>query len=299
VKEGRFASLISETVGRVSGLLKNANILFMIRPTGKKDAQERAPLQAVRLSDMAQPRTSAPTPAEEDLPHPPDRKGRSSSQKKPKAERGNNGDRRRTGPKVPRKMTAVRIHNIAEHYVANREASTAMLREVLMRRLWRRCASLGSEEAQAERAEAESLIETEIEKLVKAGFVDDARFAETKARGWLAAGRGARRIIMDLAQKGISKDMAEDALTEAARETTGILMQDIPQEEILRSAEDEAADVFARKKRLGRYRTKPMPEDRLEAAKVWRREAAAMARAGFSMDLITQTLEQPPEEDFP
>ncbi len=276
----------------------------MIRPSSKKNNDDRAPLSAVRLSDMA-PKNTHPVEAEPDIP---DFEPRARTGKKTRGKTfGEGADKRATkpasrqdratGPKAGRKMTAARIHNIAEHYVTTREASQAMLRGVLSRRLWKRCAGLDAEAAELERQEAEPLIEAEILKLVKAGFVDDSRFAEMKARSWLHSGRGTRRIAMDLAQKGVAKEVIEDAITEAARELTGVLSSDLPEDEILRSAEDEAADAFAKKKKVGRYRRQPMPEDRMEAAKLWRREAAAMARAGFSMDLIRQTLDQPPDED--
>lgn len=192
-------------------------------------------------------------------------------------------------------MTAQRIRNITEHYVGQRECSQAMLREVLGRRLQNRLVQLSEDEALAERQEAEPLIEGEVARMVRLGLVDDARFAEMKARAWLSAGRGGRRIMMDLLRKGVDRDVAEEAMAEAAREVTGTLgRSDVDDDEIARSAEWEAAETFARKRRIGPFRSAPMPEDYPGRQKIWRREASAMARAGFDLDLIRQVLDREP-----
>lgn len=201
------------------------------------------------------------------------------------------------GGKSAKPLTEARIRNIAEHYVGQRECSRAMLRSVLERRLARRLYGMPAEEAERERDAASPLIDAEIERLARAGFIDDRRFAEMKARSWLSAGRGARRILMDLKQKGIDDDAAQDALMAASREITGIASDDVDTQDVVVSAEWEAADAFAQKKRVGKYRTKPFPEDRKERAKIWRREAAAMARAGFGIDMIRQVLDEEPEDD--
>ena len=192
-------------------------------------------------------------------------------------------------------MTAARIRNIAEAYVAQRESSAAMLREVLGRRLLRRLRSLGPEAAAEERAVALPLIEAEVERLVGAGLIQDGRYAEMKARAGLASGRGARRILRDLGRKGIAGNTAQEALLEAAGELVGA--EEAEPGEVLRAAEDEAADTFARKKRFGPYRTEPLPEDWSARSKIWRREAGAMVRAGFGADTIRRVLDREPEQD--
>ena len=175
-----------------------------------------------------------------------------------------------------------------------------MVRECLERRLKKRLMVVEEEEGAREKIEAEELISNEVARLVKAGLVSDARYAESRARSGLTAGRGQRRIAMDLALKGISKEIAEDAIREASREVTGTLGRlDVDDDEVQRSAEWEAAETFARKKRFGPYRGSVLPEDRLEAQKIWRREASSMARRGFSIDMIREILDREPESfDF-
>jgi len=218
------------------------------------------------------------------------------------------GDRDEAGPRKAKgrkekaraeasPLTAVRIRNIAEHYVGQRESSAQMLRQVLERRLTRRLRTLDPEAAEGEREAARPLIEAEVERLQAAGVIEDARFAEMKARSALTSGRGARRILRDLGQKGVSGPAAQEALLGAAREVAGVFDEEAEPTEVLRAAEQEAAEVFARKRRLGPYRAGPLPEAWSERSKVWSREAAAMARAGFGVDTIRAILDRQPEED--
>lgn len=194
-------------------------------------------------------------------------------------------------------LTAARIRNIAEHYVGQRESSAQMLRAVLERRLMRRLRSLDPEAAAEERAAALPLIEAEITRLEQAGVLDDARYAEMKARAALASGRGTRRILRDLGRKGVEGATAREALVGAAREVVGEFDGEAEATEVVGAAELEAAEVFARKRRLGPYRAEPLPEAWAERSRIWRREAGAMARAGFGVDTIRRVLDQEPEED--
>ncbi|TNC49121.1 regulatory protein RecX [Rubellimicrobium rubrum] len=201
------------------------------------------------------------------------------------------------GPAAAKPLTAARIRNIAEHYVGQRESSAQMLRDVLERRLLRRLRSLAPEVAAEERATALALIDAEIARLQEAGIIQDARYAEMKARTALSSGRGARRILQDLARKGVEQDTARGALLEAAREMVDPEETDPEGSDLLRAAEAEAADVFARKRRFGPYRTRAVPEDWSERSKLWRKEAAAMVRAGFGADTIRRVLDRAPDEE--
>lgn len=205
---------------------------------------------------------------------------------------------RREKPSAAAKpLTEARIRHIAEHYVGQRESSAQMLRQVLERRLLRRLRTLDPEVAAAERDAVLPLIEAEIERLLAAGVIEDARFAEMKARSALASGRGVRRILRDLGQKGVAGPAAQEALLGAAREVAGVFEEGAEPTEVLRAAEIEAAEVFARKRRLGPHRAAPLPEAWADRSKVWRREAAAMARAGFGVDTIRLVLDREPDED--
>jgi regulatory protein len=191
----------------------------------------------------------------------------------------------------PAPLTAESIRAAAQDYVARREGSAAMVRAALARRLRRRLAALPPEQAEAERDAALPLIEAEVARLEQAGLVADARFAGLRARAALEGGRGARRILRDLGAKGVEAATARAALEEAAREIA-------PEgDDPLREAEAEAAETFARRRRIGPFRATPAPQDRAGRARLWSREAAAMARAGFGPDLIRATLGREPEAE--
>ncbi len=205
--------------------------------------------------------------------------------------------RPRSAGTVAKPLTAERIRNIAEHYVGQRECSAHMLRDVLGRRLMRRLRSLDPETAAQERAAATPLIDAEVERLEAAGVISDARYAEMKARTALARGRGGRRILRDLGQKGVGGEAAQEALLRAAIEATEVAGGTADASEILQAAELEAAETFARKRHLGPYRVNPLPEAWAERSKVQRRETGAMARAGFGVEIIRQVLDWTPESD--
>jgi len=264
-----------------------------------------APINKERSSPAARPEDLDDDPAgfarspdfAADRPASRSRKGKGAGRSARASDTKDAPRRAGAGGKPAKPLTEARIRNIAEHYVGQRECSRAMLRSVLERRLSRRLYGMEAEEAERERDAANPLIDAEVKRLARAGFIDDRRFAEMKARSWLNAGRGSRRILMDLKQKGIDDDTAQDALMEASREITGMRSDEVDAQDAVVSAEWEAADAFAQKKRVGKYRTKAFPEDRKERAKIWRREAAAMARAGFGIDMIRQVLDEEPEDD--
>jgi len=205
--------------------------------------------------------------------------------------------RKEKAPATAKPLTEARIRNIAEHYVGQRESSAQMLRQVLERRLMRRLRTLDPDAGAEERQAVLPLIEAEIERLQAAGVIKDGRYAEMKARSALSSGRGSRRILRDLGQKGVAGPAAQEALLGAAREVAGVFDEGAEPSDILRAAEVEAAEVFARKRRLGPHRAGPLSEDWSERSKALRREAAAMARAGFGVDTIRRVLDRVPEED--
>ena len=191
-------------------------------------------------------------------------------------------------------LTEARVHNIAGHYVASRECSAAMLRAVLERRLARRTRDMPREDALREEQAARLLFEAEISRLIAAGLIDDARFAQMVARSGYETGLGSRRIAMKLHTRGVCAQVAEEAMALARREVTGIFDEAVDDQQVARGAEWESADLFARKRRLGPYRESAAPDDRAARRRLWAREAGKMARAGFDPDLIFQILDRDP-----
>lgn len=291
----------------------------MIRPDRKPGSEDRAPLTVRRLTqrdvslpDERQERGAAAPEALTPDRRPAKEGARSSDNdrafsSKPQRGKGKPSAKDHAKPKGSRPLTERRIRNIAEHYVASRECCAQMLRDVLKRRN-KRASMAGSHAANEgvgegqERDDARVMgwIEAEIARLVSLDLINDARYAEMKARAGLSSGKGLRSITMDLTRRGVEAQIVERAVIEASREMTGAWAADPEAEdagELRRDAETQAIETCMRKKRIGPYRGVPLPQDWKEARKIWAREAAALARRGFSVDLIRSALERAPDEE--
>jgi regulatory protein len=157
-------------------------------------------------------------------------------------------------------VTASYLRNAALHYVSQRAASQAMVRDILVRRAKRRLAVRSLE------AETAQLIEAAVAELVGLGLVDDARFAEGRAARLAGKGLPRSRIARELAAKGV------------APETVAVTLGDDL---------DELAQArrFVASKRLGALRRGGMTPD------TRRKDLAALARAGFAYRVACAALD--------
>lgn len=184
-----------------------------------------------------------------------------------------------TKRRKPKKPTPERLGNVALSYLSRYASSEASLRRVLENRVRRY--AMKDEAFAADRATWEVLskaIEDIVEKHKRLGVLNDKAYAEMKVAGLRRSGGSARRIAQKLAQKGVKKEIVEDAL--------------VPEEGEIEDAEMKAARAFARKRCLGPFKRGGKTEDRGVRAK----EIAAMARAGFSYDVAREILGALPEE---
>jgi regulatory protein len=180
---------------------------------------------------------------------------------------------RRRARRPARPATAERLEKSALAYLEKFDSSAETLRRVLRRRVERAVrAGVG------DRVDGLALVEATVAKMLRLGFVDDRRFAETKAASLHRAGRSARAIRLTLASKGIAPEQIDEAL--AARGADGD------------RAELEAALALARRRRLGPFRP---PEERAEARA---RDLAAMGRAGFSYPLARRIILAPRADEL-
>ncbi len=163
----------------------------------------------------------------------------------------------------PRPLTPDRLHKAALAYLERYAASTEQLRRVLARRL-QRAAQAGV--AQVGAAE----IEAELQRLTRAGLLDDAAFAAMKAVSLGRRGRSRRGIAMALRKLGVAPEQGDAALAAA---------DDEPQAELAR------AIAFARRRRLGPFRPPAERADRRQ------RDLAALGRQGFGLALARQVIE--------
>jgi len=182
--------------------------------------------------------------------------------------------------KKPRKLTPIRLANIALYYLSRYAASEASLRKVLENRL--RKAIIQDEELSSNYENQEKLkeaINEIVEKHKKSGAINDKEYSFTKVLSFRRSGGSTRKIYLKLQQKGIDKKLIEDALKKA-------------EEESEENSEEVAALSYARKRRLGEFRSK-LSLDRMskeKLSKLKEKDYATMARAGFSYDIIKKII---------
>lgn len=186
------------------------------------------------------------------------------------ADRFDDGPRRKRGgrgakPKGPKQATPEYLEKAALHYLERYASSRANLRRVLMGKVERSARFHGTDREAGAKA-----VEQLLDRLARAGYLDDAAYARSRAISLHRAGHGAQAIRMKLRQKGVDEDTCWAALESLEEEA------DAP--------ELAAALRYARKRRLGPYRA---PDRRAANAE---RDMAALARKGFSLDLARQVV---------
>ena len=171
---------------------------------------------------------------------------------------------------------AGRLREAALAHLARFSATEAGLRFVLERRVdrWaRRAETEGSARdtvAEAVRAGRAAAAEVAL-AMVANGSVDDAAFAEARARRLARSGRSRRAIGAHLAGKGIAAETAAAALPTDAE------------------SELDAALAHCRRRRVGPFARAPMEAPaRLKAL-------ASLARGGFARGVAEQALDMDPE----
>jgi regulatory protein len=152
------------------------------------------------------------------------------------------------------------LREAALAHLARFAATEAGLRRVLQRKVdrWARAAeAFGMTDLAPAIAAGKQAAAEVARQLAAAGTVDDAAFAESRARRLLRTGRSRRAALAHLAQKGV------DAETAAAALPAG------------EGAELDAALALCRRRRFGPFG----PADILPEA--YRKALATLARAGF------------------
>jgi regulatory protein len=161
-----------------------------------------------------------------------------------------------------------RLTEAATAHLARFAATEAGLRRVLLRRVdrWARAAEAEGTLDPAALPAARAAAAAVAARMVAKGAVDDAAFAESRARRLLRTGRSRRAALAHLREKGV------DAATAAAA---------LPEGE---AAELDAALAFCRRRRIGPFaRAEAGPEARLKAL-------GALARAGFGREVAGRAL---------
>lgn len=176
------------------------------------------------------------------------------------------------------KITEPALREAALIHLARFATTEAGLRRVLGNRIrrWARAAAQEGQEPEAiaaAAATAQAQAAAIAARLVQAGAVDDALFAQARARRLQGSGRSARATLAHLASKGVASETARAALAQ----------EDMP-------GEFAAALILCRKRRFGPFSAvAPEPELR-------RKWLASLARAGFSGEVARRALALPRPE---
>lgn len=142
-------------------------------------------------------------------------------------------------------------------YINRYPTSRANLSRVLARKLQRRL---------DDPDEAGALVARVADRLVEARLVDDALFAGARVAALKRRGMSAAVTRAKLREKGVDEATASTALVEEGHD------------------EREAAHAYARRRGLGPFRIRDRAGRR-------DRDVAAMARAGFAVDIAIETVD--------
>jgi regulatory protein len=161
-------------------------------------------------------------------------------------------------------MDRAALHEAALAYLARRPATVQSMRRALQQRARKKGVSL---------EDIGETIDDVVRRLVEVGLVDDRAFAASRVKRLERSGRSSRAIAAHLAAKGVSSDIARDALS--TRERDG-------------DAELDAALVLAKKRRIGPFARES--ETRVDDPIARRKELGIFARAGFDRAVAERAL---------
>ncbi|WP_417454931.1 regulatory protein RecX [Kiloniella sp.] len=180
-------------------------------------------------------------------------------------ERSEKNNREQPKRKVPRKATAKYLGNVARFYLERYATTEVGLRRYLMRKV-----NLSAKEHGTIPQEGAEIIEGLISKFRDLNFLNDARYAEGRSGSLHRKGMSLRAIRQDLSLKGVPEDLANKAIDLIREESS--------------NPDLEAAIAYARRRRLGPYRTDDKREERRA------KDLAALGRKGFSFAIAERVI---------
>lgn len=174
--------------------------------------------------------------------------------------------KRKKEAKPPKKITETYLTNSGKYYLERFPASTEQFRRVMSRKINKSCKAHQDQNPET----CFTALENVIRKFQEIGFLNDAGYAAGLARSLKNRGWPRSRILMRLKEKGISADIIDEAVEEAA-----------PDEDF------RNALIWMRRKRLGAFATTEKTQDK---------SLAALARAGFDYHTASRALELSKDE---
>ena len=166
--------------------------------------------------------------------------------------------------------TRSKLHEAALAHLARYGTTQVGLIRVLDRRIDRWARLVGDVEPEIV-AECRRAVREVAQALVASGVIDDAAFAESRARSLTRAGRSQRAVAAHLGARGVAQDVVREALPDD------------------REIELAACLAFTCRRRIGAFR-------RPDAAPQELREMGMLARAGFGHEVASRALDMDAEE---
>lgn len=174
-----------------------------------------------------------------------------------------------------KKLTPRSLENSALHHLKRHASTVAGLKRILVRKVDRGL-RLG---AKGDRDECLGWIDALLVRLEHNGYLNDARYAEVKSESMLRRGSGVRLVAQKLQLKGVPKPQVQAQVAKLKADG--------------RTPDLEAAIAYAKRRKLGPWRTKPMPKDRDAARKERMKALASLARRGFGFELAKRIVDAP------
>lgn len=174
--------------------------------------------------------------------------------------------------KAPRKITPQYLENAALFYLQRFATSAGNFRAVMKRKIDKSCRF-----HKTEPADFYPLLDKLVERYISAGLLNDEVFAKAKTATLRRQGRSRQAITAKLQMKGLAAKDIDNAFAET---------------DTSEDAELQAALQMTKRKKIGRYRVKPLTD-----IKDKQKEMAALARAGFSFDTAKRALDYSDDEE--
>ena len=198
-------------------------------------------------------------------------------------------------PRPPKKITSRYLHNSGQYYLQRFTASSGHFKTVMMRKIKKSCAFHKDQDID----ECEKLLDEVVAAFCEMGLLDDQAYTRGMVSSLRRKGLSAREIHRRLAVKKVPKDLVAATLAEHDDTLQGHERPDFV-----------AAIKLCKRKRIGpfaRPRAPKLPsgldsEEEIERArkdaafKDKQRQMAALARAGFSYDIVSSVMDLSDED---
>lgn len=183
---------------------------------------------------------------------------------------------RRSQPRAARDLTRASLERAALAYLERYDSSEANLRAVLRRRVAR--ASAADPDGAVSQRDAIGWVDEIVDRLAAQRLVDDRRYAEALARKLARRSCSHGATLAKLRSKGVDAALAREVAGERAD----------PDSELA------AAAAYARRRRLGPFRSSPEAREELRE-----RDLGALARRGFELDVARRVVDARSADELP